>query len=129
MLAKRTLESFNAFFELDSREKDQALSTLSETEQRQMEKTLQAYAKLPFDKRQQCLNSFEKFAGMSLEDRQLFLRNARRWNLMSPAERESWRKLVDLAPIQPPLPTRANTRSQPPPLPGAMRRPNAVPTH
>jgi hypothetical protein len=98
----KTLESFNAFFELTPAEKQRALGSLSETEQRQMEKTLQAYANLPVAQRAQCIRSFEKFASMGLAERQGFLKNAERWKLLSPAERESWRTLVRFAPILPP---------------------------
>jgi hypothetical protein len=102
----RTLEGFNAFFELTSTEKDKALRCLSDTEQRQMEKTLAAYENLPVAQRTQCIHSFEKFAGMKLEERQAFLKNAERWKLMSPAERQSWRELVNLAPLMPLMPPR-----------------------
>lgn len=98
----KTLENFKAFFELTPSEKQKALSSLSAAEQQQMEKTLQTYAQLPPAQRAQCLRSFEKFAGMTLEDRQAFLKNAERWKLMTPSERESWRTLVRFAPMIPP---------------------------
>jgi hypothetical protein len=104
---QKTLDSFNAFFELTPREKEKALNTLntlSEAEQRQMEKTLQSYEKLTDEERLQCIQSFKKFAGMTLEERQQFLRNARTWKSMSPADRETWSKLVRFAPSLPPLP-------------------------
>ncbi|MFO1488128.1 MAG: DUF3106 domain-containing protein [Verrucomicrobiota bacterium] len=98
----KTLESFNAFFLLTGPERNQALSALSESEQRQMEKTLQAYANLDPGQRAQCIRSFEKFAGMKIEERQAFLKNAERWKLMSHEERQTWRELVHLAPMMPP---------------------------
>jgi hypothetical protein len=119
---RKTLARFDAFFELTPQEKQKALNSLSEAELRQMEKTLQVYSKLPAAQRVQCLHSFEKFAGMSLAERQTFLKNAERWKLMPPAEREAWRRLVRLAPLQPPSPSRANT----PPLPPALQRRTAV---
>jgi hypothetical protein len=101
---QKVLKSFNDFFELRPDEKEKALSRLSEGEKQQMEKTLQAYAKLTPQQRTACIQSFEKFAGLSLGERQSFLKNAERWKLMSAEERESWRNLVELAPIQPPYP-------------------------
>ena len=98
----KTLENFNGYFELTPQEKQKALSSLSPAEQQQMEKTLEAYASLPPEQRAQCLRSFEKFAGMNLSDRQAFLKNAERWKLMTPSERESWRTLVRFAPMTPP---------------------------
>lgn len=101
----RTLAGFTEFFELTPAEKQKALGSLSAAEQQQMEKTLQTYASLPPAQRAQCLRSFEKFAGMSLADRQAFLKNAERWKLMSPSDRESWRTLVRVAPMMPPIPS------------------------
>lgn len=112
-----TLEGFNAFFELTPLEKQQALSTVSEAELKQLEKTLQAYEKLTPEQRQQCILSFQKFARMSLIERQEFLKNAEHWKLMSPSERDAWRKLVSYAPIRPPLPPHV-----PPPMPPTLRR-------
>ena len=122
---KKTLESFNAFFELTPVEKQKALSSLSEAEQRQMEKTLQTYASLAPAQRAQCIRSFEKFAGMSLEERSAFLKNAERWKLMTPDERESWRKLVRYAPVLPPIPFIVPLPPLPP-KPDTNRRPRSV---
>jgi Protein of unknown function (DUF3106) len=118
---EKTLESFNAVFELTPKEKQKVLGSLSAVEQQQMEKTLQSYAKLPVQQRMQCMRSFEKFAGMSLEERQAFLKNAERWKLMSPSERESWRELVKFAPLQPAMPS-GNLR---PPMPPPIHRPSS----
>ena len=90
-----------------------------------MEKTLQTYASLSPGQRLQCIRSFEKFAGMSLEDRQAFLKNAERWILMTPAERESWRTLVKFAPMQPPMPPGAYTPLMPP-VPKPLARPSSA---
>ena len=40
---------------------------------------------------------------MSLADRQQFLKNAERWKLMKPAEREAWRELVKEMSLLPPI--------------------------
>lgn len=99
----KTLAQFERFFALTPREQEKALTQLSDADRRQMEKTLEAYEKLTPRQREECIRSFEKFAGMSLVERQLFLKNAERWKLMSPAERQAWRSLVNVAPIRPPL--------------------------
>ncbi len=99
---RKMLSRFNQFFELTVQEKERALKTLSGPERRQIEKTLQTYGSLPPDQRAQCLRSFEKFAGLSLAERQQFLKNADRWKVMAPSERQAWRDLVRNLP--PPLP-------------------------
>lgn len=101
---QKMLKGFNEFFELKPDEKARVLGTLGETEKQQMEKTLAAYEKLTPRQRAECIESFQKFASMSLAERQAFLKNAERWKLMSQEEREEWRRLVEVAPIQPPLP-------------------------
>jgi predicted Fe-S protein YdhL (DUF1289 family) len=104
-----TLSRFNQFFKLTGAEQEKTLKTLSEPERQQIEKTLQTFGHLTEDQRAWCMRSFEKFANLSLAERQEFLKNADRWKLMSPSEREAWRQLVNYVP--PPLPF------LPPPLP------------
>ena len=95
---------FHKFFELTDSEKKKTLSALSETERRQMEKTLEQFGKLSPEQRRQCVGSFEKFASMSSQERAQFLKNAERWQSMSPGERKTWRDLVQKLPELPPLP-------------------------
>jgi hypothetical protein len=95
---------FNQFFELTPDEKQNTLNTLSEAERRQMEKTLQAFEKMPAAQRAECVNAFAKFASMNASERAEFLKNAERWSEMSPAERQTWRDLVVNVPQWPPLP-------------------------
>jgi hypothetical protein len=95
---------FSQFFDLTPEEKERALDTLSDAERRQMEKTLQEFEKLPKNQRELCIQSFQKFAGMSLAERELFLKNAKRWNEMLPTERQLWRELVVQVPNYPPPP-------------------------
>jgi hypothetical protein len=109
-----TLHRFNQFFELTAVEKEKTLKTLSEPERRQIEKTLQTFGNLRPEQRARCIISFAKFTSLSLEERQQFLKNAERWKLMSPSERQAWRQLVSRLP--PPLPP---TRL--PPLPPEPR--------
>ncbi len=104
---------FNQFFDLNDRERQKTLNTLSEPERRQMEKTLAHFEQLNARQRAECIRSFEKFAGLSLEERQQFLKNAERWKLMSPEERDSWRHLVSKLALQPLMPVRI----PPPPIP------------
>jgi hypothetical protein len=94
--------NFNQFFNLTEAEREKALRTLSAPERRQIEKTLQTFGRLPPSERARCISSFEKFANLSLVQRQQFLQNAERWRLMTPAERQAWRDLVNK--VSPPLP-------------------------
>jgi predicted Fe-S protein YdhL (DUF1289 family) len=116
---RRTLSRFDQFFQLTPQEKEKTLKTLSDPERRQIEKTLKTFGSLPPLQRIQCIRSFDKFASLSLEERQEFLKNAERWKLMSPAERQAWRLLVGHLP--PPLPARK------PPLPPTSPRPRPAP--
>jgi hypothetical protein len=108
-------QRFNQFFDLKPEEKSRVLSALSPAERRQIEKTLKSFERLPEVQRQQCIDSFEKFANLSLIERQEFLKNAERWKLMSPEERQSWRELVSVLSSQPPLPPGVPGRMPPPP--------------
>ncbi len=113
---------FNQFFDLTPTEKQKALNILSEAERRQIEKTLRAYSTLGPQERALCLQSFEKFTRLSLEERQKFLKNAERWKLMTPDERQAWRDLVARLSSLPPLPPGFHDPpplpAPPPPLPG-----------
>ena len=122
---QRIASRFNQFFGLNAEEKDKALETLSEPERAEIEKTLRSFGQLPPSERLACIRSFEKFAGMSLEERQQFLKNAERWELMTPDERQAWRELVKSIPLLP-----SNVRTAPvPPTPPPRPRPAAVATN
>jgi predicted Fe-S protein YdhL (DUF1289 family) len=108
---RKTLERANHFFDLTPEEKAEVLGTLPEAERRQMEETLQAFERLKPEQRTRCIHAFGKLAAMSAEQRQQFLKNAARWQAMTPTEREAWRDLVKQIPIWPPEPP------EPPPLP------------
>jgi hypothetical protein len=101
---RQVAAGFNHFFELTEDEKQAALNTLSDAERRQMEKTLQAYEKMPASQRAECVSAFAKFASLSASEKAEFLKNAERWSTMSPAERQAWRDLVVNVPQWPPLP-------------------------
>ncbi|MGC3961368.1 MAG: DUF3106 domain-containing protein [Verrucomicrobiota bacterium] len=121
----RLVERYNRLFELTAEEKAKVLATLSEAEQRQMEKTLQSYKQLTAQQRAQCIRSFAKFATLSAAERQEFTKNAERWAQMPPAERQAWRELVSTAPNLPPLPELTIQR---PPLPPDMKQRPSVPS-
>lgn len=101
---QKITNQFNQFFELTADEKQKTLGTLSDAERAQMEKTLQAFDKLPGQQRFQCIHAFTEFASMNGKDRAEFLKNAERWSQMSPKERQAWRDLVANVPQWPPLP-------------------------
>src|SRR5262245_21826416 len=98
---ERIMSSFNQFFNLTPQEKEKALRTLSDAERRQIDKTLRKYSELSGAKRAACIGSFEKFADLSLEERQDFLKNADRWKLMTPDERQAWKDLVSKVSVSP----------------------------
>ena len=116
LIRNRLLDRYHRLFELTDAEKEAVLATLSEAEQRQMQKTLQAYARLTPEQRNQCIHMFAKFSQLSIAERQEFLRNAERWSQMAPAERQAWRELVSMAPKIPPLPQLL------PPLPPRVKK-------
>lgn len=113
-------ERFEQIFEFTPIEKEKVLASLSDIEQRQMQKTLDDFQKLSPGQRMQCVRAFAKLSGMSLVERQEFLKNAERWAQMTPAERQSWRSLVNTAPQLPPLP---QLISRKPPLPHGLSKP------
>jgi len=109
----RAKAMFTQFFELRPTEKEKVLHTLSDAERDQIERTLSTYEKLKPGQRARCVNGFEKFASLTPEEQQQFLKNAARWKVMSPNERQAWRELVERLPAMPPLPP----NFEPPPLP------------
>jgi hypothetical protein len=117
------MRNFYQFFNLTAAEKARTLSTLSEAERLQIEKTLNTYEGLNASQRTQCLKSFQKFASLSPAERQEFLKNAQRWEHMTPSERQSWRYLVSNISHQPPVPPGLLPPEAPKPPPGAVRTP------
>jgi hypothetical protein len=117
---RQVTAQFDHFFELTPDEKQKTLNTLSDAERRQMEKTLQAFDKLPPEQRAECVNAFAKFAGMSVPEKEEFLKSAERWAQMSPANRQAWRDLVTHVPEWPPLPPGFVAPPLPPAVPPAV---------
>ena len=101
---ERIARQFSDFFVLTPGEQKRLLGTLSEAERAQMEKTLKTFEQLPGQKRALCIRNYAKFAGMSTDERAQFLKNADSWSKMSPQERQTWRELVNMVPMWPPLP-------------------------
>ncbi len=100
-------KNFVALFEFSDQEK--ALGQLnalplSADERDLMQKTVEAFKKLPLPARENCIRNFPKFAELSPAERRQFLYNAQEWQKMSAQDRESWRKLVSKVPKFPPLP-------------------------
>jgi hypothetical protein len=108
------VKHFKEIFELSPEEKANVLARLSEPERRQIEKTLESFEKLPPMQRIQCMRSFEKFAGLSREERRQFLTDASRWEVMSPTQRQTWRDLVYSLSHGPPLPPGLGGPPRPP---------------
>ncbi|MBI5384598.1 MAG: DUF3106 domain-containing protein [Verrucomicrobia bacterium] len=109
---------FERFFELNEKEKARILNVMNETERRQMERTLAAFARLPEKQREVCLRNFQKFTALSPAERQEFLLNAERWRSMTAQDRQLWRDLVARLQPKPPLPP--GFRKSPPLPPGAV---------
>jgi hypothetical protein len=95
---------FRHFFNSTVREQQQTMHDLSDAERRDMEEALRAFDRLPPDERQACINGFGKFASLTTEERNQFLRNAQQWEAMSAHERQVWRELVGQLPPLPPMP-------------------------
>ena len=102
------------FFHLTTEERRQTVQSLGPSERRQMEQALRSYATLPPAMQSECVESFGKFAGMSVDERNQFLQNAAKWERMSVEERKLWRTLVDRLPPAPP----GFIKSYPPMPPG-----------
>jgi hypothetical protein len=101
---ERMAEQLSAFFELPAPEQERTLQAFSESDRQEMQKALAVFAKLPPQNRRLCVQSFQKFATMSPEERGEFLRKAERWQQMTAQERETWRLLVTKLPPMPPEP-------------------------
>lgn len=124
-MRQHLVERINQLFDLTPAEKETVLATLSEAEQQQMRKTMEAFQNLTPLQRRQCLRSFKYFSELPPAEKQAFLQNAERWSRMAPAERQTWRELVSAAPNLPPLPI---SKRPSPPLPVNPGRPGAAAT-
>jgi len=100
----RKTAGFQRFFSLTERERTRTLKQLDDTDRARMEATLASFEQLPPVQRQRCMDAFRKFASLTPERRAEFLRDAEQWQSLSAAERSAWRRLVQRAADQPPLP-------------------------
>lgn len=99
---------FQRFFDLTPAERARTLVRIPEAERVLMDRVLQRFAGLPADQRDRVVQGFEKFTGLDPAEREEFLRNAARWQAMTPAERSAWRRLVLGVPALPPIPPTAS---------------------
>lgn len=99
---RRMYHNFRRFFALPPQEQNRTLDVLPETERARLEKTINALKALSADQRRRCIDSIHKFVNMTPEQRRLFLVNAKRWEEMTPAQRQAWRALVHHLPPLPP---------------------------
>jgi hypothetical protein len=113
------IKRFNQFFDLTAADKEKVLRTVSGPERRQIDKTLKTFENLPPEQRAKCVRAIEKYVQLSLEDRQQFWKNAERWQLLTPSQRQAWREVVDKLP--PPMPLEI------PPVPSSRPTPRPKP--
>jgi hypothetical protein len=110
---------FERMLDFTEPEKARILNVLSEGDRRQIEQTLEKFRQLPPPQRAICIKNFEKFASLTIQERNEFLTKAERWKLMTPTQRETWKDLVNRLNLQPPLPPGMTPPGQPPMPPGA----------
>lgn len=105
--AERTARTaaFQRFFDLSEPARNRTVSRLPDAERIAMERTLERFRRLPEAERARCVAGLGKLAALPTAEREEFLRNAARWQAMSPEERALWRRLVIATPPPPPLPT------------------------
>jgi hypothetical protein len=109
--------------EMDQPQQQKALTPFTDAERRTMETALKTFAGLPAVQRRICIQSFQKFATMDAAERDEFLKNAARWEALTPGERNLWRGLVQKFPT-PPMPPGYRTPPYPPMPPGAILPPS-----
>lgn len=120
---RTTVDQFRRFFELNDRDRARALERLPEAERQSLEQLMQELDHLPGSLRARCMDALQKFATLSPRDQAQFLQSARRWQGLTPGERETWRDFViELPPLppgfgEPPLPPGLEPTTAPPALP------------
>jgi hypothetical protein len=100
----RAAAQLAAFFQLSRAQQARTFEELPESERDDIQKTLDAFAKLSPAQRRVCVESFAKFALLPPPERASFLRNAARWQEMTPQDRAAWKQLVTKLPPLPPTP-------------------------
>ena len=99
----RREEKLRQFFELSADDQTQVLGMLPDRERRRMDLTLKQFSGLAPKEREQCVRNFDQLARLPESGREEFLRNAAKWQAMSQAERDAWRRLVLPEPPLPPI--------------------------
>lgn len=94
---------FRQFFDLSSDEQSRVLGGLPLREKQRMERVLARFNELPADRREVCVQNFDRLARLPEAERAAFLRNAAKWEAMTQSERDAWRRLVTTVP-PPPMP-------------------------
>ena len=94
---------FRQFFDLSSDEQSRVLGGLPLREKQRMERVLARFSGLPADRREICVQNFDRLARLPEAERAAFLRNAAKWEAMTQSERDAWRRLVTTVP-PPPMP-------------------------
>lgn len=115
---EQAIANFERFFSLPTNEQSKALQKLTTTDVAHMQQTLTRLDQLPPEQRAQALAGFKKFSELSPADRAAFLKSAERWQAMSEAERERWRKTVARLRGAGAIPT--------PPMPSVKGRPTTA---
>jgi hypothetical protein len=113
---------FKEFFALNGDEQEKTLHLLSEPERALIEKALAKFEQMPPLRRQRILATWPRLETLSTKERDEFVRDADRWQAMTPAERQTLRTLFTqlpppLPPTMPPLPPRLrSTGARNPPM-------------
>ncbi len=110
--------NFNEYFRLTADEQEKTLSTVSEAERAQIEKTVRQFYELNPRSKMRVRAGLEKLCLLKTGEFTEFLRNVERWRALTPTERQAWRDLVTSASIQPPYPPGMKPQPRTPPLPG-----------
>lgn len=117
---ERIATNFNRLFSLPETKVQRGLRNLSNTERERVRLLIATFSKLPAEQREKCIRAFNEFANMTPDQRNQFLKNAVRWQSMSPEEKRVWRVLTtELPPSPPGFPNAVLTPPMPPALPPA----------
>jgi len=85
---------FDTFFGLDPNKQRRTLGILSDTERARLQPTLAALDGMTKTQREEVVEGFKKFKGLSPSEQHEFLRTAARWQAMTEKERDLWRHLA-----------------------------------
>ncbi len=106
----RKVSDFQRFFDLSERDQARILGGVPAAERRQMEATVSQYSNLPPEQRARVIRGIRRFVTLTTPERAQFVQALSQWQLMTPAERSTWRDLVH-AVQPPPLPQPPRSRA------------------